>query len=149
MAGIKWLILPWKPRRLTSSIDVAPGRIADFSDRRAAESAALLVNEVLPERPIRLRVLSFPFQLRYLFASRLEIMGRMLGIVYRVIATHLIKKAGLAHQTAKIGAVTLFRQNDEHSHQDACAKGQQAEPAMLFFCLWQEMRGAHVHQCAG
>ena len=39
-------------------------------------------------------VLSFPFQLRFLFASRPEIMGWVLGIVYRVIATHLVKKAG-------------------------------------------------------
>ncbi|MBF8819827.1 IS91 family transposase, partial [Salmonella enterica subsp. enterica serovar Anatum] len=35
-------------------------------------------------------VLSFPFQLRFLFASRPEIMGWVLGIVYRVIATHLV-----------------------------------------------------------
>jgi len=32
-------------------------------------------------------VLTFPFQLRFLFASKPEIMGRVLGIVYRVIAT--------------------------------------------------------------
>jgi len=36
-------------------------------------------------------VLSFPFQLRFLFASRLGIMGRALGIVYRVIATNLAR----------------------------------------------------------
>ncbi|GHL51090.1 hypothetical protein ECZU29_59400 [Escherichia coli] len=35
-----------------------------------AESAALLVDEVLPEQPMRQWVLSFPFQLRFLFASR-------------------------------------------------------------------------------
>lgn len=56
--------------------------------RRMAESAALLVDEVLPEQPIRQlmpwmaciramqeqlpRVLSFPFQLRYLFARRYQ-----------------------------------------------------------------------------
>ncbi|QIG04736.1 hypothetical protein GTK47_04985 [Proteus sp. ZN5] len=43
--------------------------------RRMAESAALLVDEVLPEQPMRQWVLSFPFQLRFLFASRPEIMG--------------------------------------------------------------------------
>jgi hypothetical protein len=31
------------------------------------------------------------------------------GIVYRVIATHLVKKAGLTHQTARTGAVTLIQ----------------------------------------
>ena len=74
-----------------------------------AESAALLVDEVLPEQPMRQWVLSFPFPLRFLFASRPEIMGRVLGIVYRVIATHLVKKAGYTHQVAKTGAVTLIQ----------------------------------------
>jgi Transposase zinc-binding domain len=55
--------------------------------RRMAESAALLVDEVLPRQPTRQWVLSFPFQLRLLFASRPEIMGRVLCIVHRVIAT--------------------------------------------------------------
>lgn len=59
--------------------------------RRMAESAALLVDEVLPEQPMRQWVLSFPFPLRFLFASRPEIMVQVLGIVYRVIATHLEK----------------------------------------------------------
>jgi ribosomal protein S27E len=49
--------------------------------RRMAESAALLVDEVLPEQPIRQWVLSFPFQLRFLFASRPQLTGRVLGIV--------------------------------------------------------------------
>jgi hypothetical protein len=35
-----------------------------------AETAALLVDEVLPEAPMRQWVLSFPFPLRFLFASR-------------------------------------------------------------------------------
>ena len=77
--------------------------------RRMVESAALLVDEVLPEQPVRQWVLSFPFQLRFLFASRPEIMGRVLGIVYRVIATHLVRKAGHTHQAARTGAVTLIQ----------------------------------------
>ena len=58
--------------------------------RRMAESAALLVDEVLPAVPMRQWVLSFPFPLRFLFASRPKIMGKVLGIVYRVLATHLV-----------------------------------------------------------
>lgn len=54
-------------------------------------------------------VLSFPFQLRFLFASRPAIMGQVLGIVHRVIATHLIKKAGHTHATVCTGAVTLIQ----------------------------------------
>jgi hypothetical protein len=77
--------------------------------RRMAESAALLVDEVLPEQPIRQWVLSFPFQLRFLFASRPQLMGRVLGIVYRPILAHLIRKAGFARKSAQTGAVTLIQ----------------------------------------
>jgi len=77
--------------------------------RRMAESAALLVDEVLPEQPIRQWVLSFPFQLRFLFASRPELMGRVLGIVYRAISSHLLQKSGFTRKTAQTGAVTLIQ----------------------------------------
>ncbi|MBT3031095.1 MAG: transposase [Candidatus Thiodiazotropha sp. (ex Lucina pensylvanica)] len=72
-------------------------------------SAALLVDEVLPEQPIRQWVLSFPFQLRFLFASRPQLMGRILGIVYRVISAQLIQKVGFTRKTAQTGAVTLIQ----------------------------------------
>lgn len=36
-------------------------------------------------------------------------MGQVLGIVYRVIATHLIKKAGFTRKTARNGAVSLIQ----------------------------------------
>ena len=42
--------------------------------RRMVESAALLVDEVLPPEPIRQWVLSVPFPLRFLFASRPALM---------------------------------------------------------------------------
>ena len=74
-----------------------------------AESAALLVDDVLPHEPIRQWVLSFPFQLRFLFASYPRIMGKVLGIVYRTLATHITKKAGYNKQTAQTGAFTLVK----------------------------------------
>jgi hypothetical protein len=74
-----------------------------------AESAALLVDEVLPHELIRQWVLSLPFQLRFLLASRPAITGQVLGIVYRVISTHLVKKAGYSKKTARTGAVTLIQ----------------------------------------
>ena len=77
--------------------------------RRMAESAALLVDEVFPEQPVRQWVLSVPYPLRFLFASKPEVMGQVLGIVYRCIATHLIKKAGFSRKTAQAGAVTLIQ----------------------------------------
>ncbi len=77
--------------------------------RRMADSAALLVDEILPEQPIRQWVLSFPFQLRFLFASYPEIMSKVLGIVNRVLSTLLIHKAGFTRASAQTGTVTLIQ----------------------------------------
>ena len=48
-------------------------------------------------------------QLRFLLASRPAITGQVLGIVYRVISMHLVKKAGYSKKTARTGAVTLIQ----------------------------------------
>jgi ribosomal protein S27E len=77
--------------------------------RRMADSAALLVDDVLPHQPIRQWVLSFPFQLRFLLANNPQVMGKVLGIVTRAISTHLIKKAGYKKSTTKTGSVTLIQ----------------------------------------
>jgi len=77
--------------------------------RRMVESAALLVDDILPEVPIRQWVVSFPYALRFLFATRPAVMGEVLGIVYRVIAGHLVKKAGETQTSARTGAVTLIQ----------------------------------------
>ena len=74
-----------------------------------ADSAALLVDEVLPLQPMRQWVLSVPFPLRFLFASQPAVMGKVLGIAYRAIATHLTHKAGYTKTTAHTGAVTLIQ----------------------------------------
>ena len=57
--------------------------------RRMAETAAHLVEHVLPEQPIRQWVLSFPYPLRFLFATRPAVLTQVLGIVYRAISTFL------------------------------------------------------------
>jgi len=77
--------------------------------RRMVDSAALLVDEILPHQPMRQWVLSVPFPLRFLFASQPAVMGKVLGIVYRTIATHLTHKAGYTKATAQAGAVTLIQ----------------------------------------
>jgi ribosomal protein S27E len=66
--------------------------------RRMADSAALLVDEVLPHQSMRQWVLSVPFPLRFLFASNPKVMTSVLGIVDRSIATHLTHKAGPLHK---------------------------------------------------
>jgi len=77
--------------------------------RRMADGAAWLVDQVLPERPVRQWVLSLPFPLRFLLATNPALIGRVLGIVYRVISGHLIRQAGYTRQSARTGAVTLIQ----------------------------------------
>jgi len=77
--------------------------------RRMVDSAALLVDEILPHQPMRQWVLTVPFPLRFLFARQPAVMGKVLGIVYRAIATHLTRKAGFTKATARTGAVTLIQ----------------------------------------
>jgi hypothetical protein len=68
-----------------------------------AESAALLVDEVLPEQPLAQWVPSFLYPLRLLFARRPSVMGEVHCIVYRCIATDLVRKAGLTRKPARTG----------------------------------------------
>jgi len=77
--------------------------------RRMAESARLLVEDVFGPRPVRQWVLSFPFLLRFLFASRPETLGPVLAIVYRVIAGWLADEAGIPRASTQAGAVTLIQ----------------------------------------
>ena len=77
--------------------------------RRMAETAALLSDEVFPDVPLRQWVISFPFPLRYLFAAHPHAMGKVLGIVHRVISSHLIHKAGHSLKEGATGAVTLIQ----------------------------------------
>ena len=74
------------------------------------ESAAHLVDHILPEQPIRQWVLTFPYPLRFLFAARPQVLSQVLGVVYRAISTYLIKKTGFTVASgAKTGAVTLIQ----------------------------------------
>ena len=78
--------------------------------RRMVETAAHLVEHVLPEQPIRQWVLSFPYPLRFLFAARPAMLSQVLGIVYRATSTFLIRRAGLrVGAGARTGAVTLIQ----------------------------------------
>ena len=75
------------------------------------ETAAHLVEHVLPEQPIRQWVLSFPYPLRFLFATRPAVLSQVLGIVYRAIATFLVRGAGLrVGAGARTGAVITLIQ---------------------------------------
>jgi hypothetical protein len=57
--------------------------------RRMAETAALLADEVLPERPLRQWVLSLPHALRFLLATNPAALTQVLGVVNRAISGYL------------------------------------------------------------
>jgi hypothetical protein len=71
--------------------------------------AALLVDDVLPHKPIRQWVLSFPYPLRFLLSNNPQDFSSVLGIVNRAISIYLIKKAGFTKVQAHTGPVTLIQ----------------------------------------
>jgi hypothetical protein len=77
--------------------------------RRMAETAAHLVDYVIPPVPVRQWVLSFPIPLRTVLAAHPQLLSAVLQIVHRVIATFLVKQAGLKRRAADTGAVTLIQ----------------------------------------
>ena len=77
--------------------------------RRMTETAADLVDNILPDKPYRQWVLSFPVQLRPLLAIRPKIMARCLSITHSCIANFYRKKSGLTKPQSKIGAVTFVQ----------------------------------------
>ena len=83
--------------------------------RRMAETAALLADEVLPERPLRQWVLSLPHALRFLAATDPDALTGVLAVVYRTIAGHLLRRAGVTRTTGQTGAVTLIQRSPHAS----------------------------------
>ncbi len=77
--------------------------------RRMSETAAQLVDSVLPMQPIRQWVLSFPFQIRLCLAVKPKIMARALEIAHSSISAYYRKKTGFAKSRANTGAVTLIQ----------------------------------------
>ena len=73
------------------------------------DSAALLVDEVLPQQPLRQWVLSLPFALRFLLATDADALTQVLGIVYRTISAYVLGKARLTRMAGATGAVTLIQ----------------------------------------
>lgn len=74
-----------------------------------AETAALLADEILSDRPLRQWVLSLPHALRFLLARNPAAFTQVLGVVYRAISGRLPKRAGLTRATGHTSAVTLMQ----------------------------------------
>jgi ribosomal protein S27E len=77
--------------------------------RRMAEAPASLADEVLPERPLRQRVLSLPHALRFLLVTNPAVLALVLGTAYRTISDSLLRRAGLTRTSGHTGAVTLVQ----------------------------------------
>ena len=77
--------------------------------RRMAQTAAHLVDHVIPHVPVRQWVLSLPIPLRLLLAAQPKLVTPVLQVVHRVITRHLLGQAGLKADEADSGAVTLIQ----------------------------------------
>ncbi len=77
--------------------------------RRMAQTAAHLVDHVIPHVPVRQWVLSLPIPLRLLLAAQPKLVTPVLQVVHRVITRHLLGQAGLKADEAHSGAVTLIQ----------------------------------------
>ena len=77
--------------------------------RRMAQTAAHLVDHVIPHVPVRQWVLSLPIPLRLLLAAQPQLVTPVLQVVHRVITRHLLGQAGLKADEADSGAVTLIQ----------------------------------------
>ncbi|MGG7056584.1 transposase zinc-binding domain-containing protein [Nitrosomonas sp. ANs5] len=77
--------------------------------RRMAQTAAYLVDHIIPRVPVRQWVLSLPIPLRYLLAAHPRLITPVLQVIHRAISTFLIKQAGLKRIEAQTGAITLIQ----------------------------------------
>ena len=77
--------------------------------RRTAQTAAHLVDHVIPHVPVRQWVLSLPIPLRLLLAAQPKLVTPVLQVVHCVITRFLLGQAGLKADEADSGAVTLIQ----------------------------------------
>ena len=74
-----------------------------------AQTAAHLVDYVIPRVPVRQWVLSLHIPLRLLLAAQPRLVTPVLQVVHRVITRFLLDQAGLKAEQADSGAVTLIQ----------------------------------------
>ena len=77
--------------------------------RRMAQTAAHLVDHVIPLVPVRQWVLSLPIPLRLLLAAKPKLATPVLQVMHRMITRHLLGQAGLKSEETDSGAVTLIQ----------------------------------------
>ena len=77
--------------------------------RRMSETAAHLVDHVIPEVPVRQWVLSLPLPLRLLLAAQPELITPVLQVVQRALSRYLLRQAGIKAGEGDCGSVTLIQ----------------------------------------
>lgn len=85
------------------------GFCASCGASRMAETAAFLVDTLLPHKPYRQWVISFPYHLRLLFATQPALLTGALTIINRAIETCIINAAGFQRSEAKTGSVAFIQ----------------------------------------
>lgn len=89
------------------------GICSSCGGKRMAETAANLVDYVIPKVGVRQWVVSFPFQIRYLLARESKTQSKCIEIVLRAITTFLkkkVKKQG-AKGILQTGTVTVIQRS--------------------------------------
>ena len=74
-----------------------------------SQTAAHLVDHVIPHVPVRQWVLSLPIPLRVLLAEQPELITLVLQVVQRVVSRQLLQAARLKPDEGHGGAVTLIQ----------------------------------------
>jgi hypothetical protein len=74
-----------------------------------SQTAAHLVDHVIPHVPVRQWVLSLPIPLRVLLAEQTELITLVLQVVQRVVSRQLLQAARLKPDEGHGGAVTLIQ----------------------------------------
>ncbi len=74
-----------------------------------SQTAAHLVDHVIPHVPVRQWVLSLPIPLRVLLAAQPELVTPVLQVVQRVVERRLLDHTGLKSDEGRGGAVTLIQ----------------------------------------
>lgn len=77
--------------------------------RRMSQTAANLIDHVLPRQPYRQWVLSLPYPLRFLAAREPDVLSVLLQITQRKIQKFLIKTSALSSPAAKTGGVAMIQ----------------------------------------
>ena len=77
--------------------------------QRMSQTAAHLVDHVIPHVPVRQWVLALPIPLRLLLAAQPKLVTPVRQVVHRVITRQLLGQAGLKAEEADSGAVTLIQ----------------------------------------